>query len=142
MPKERCPMHVLLVGHYKLLVKALKLGLEEEGITADIAHDDQEGDIKVRTAAYDAIVLDLQHPQEASLGLLHQWRRAGLNTPVFVLTAPGPDDHATHTLRAAASDWLTKPFGLDDLLARLRALANSVSAMATGTPFLRQPVFL
>jgi DNA-binding response OmpR family regulator len=123
-------MHVLLVGHYKLLVKALKLGLEEEGITADIAHDGHEGDIKVRTAAYDAIVLDLKHPHEAGLALLHEWRRAGLNTPVFVLTAPGPDDHATRTLRAAASDWLTKPFGLDELLARLRAVARSFGAMA------------
>jgi DNA-binding response OmpR family regulator len=116
-------MHVLLIGSYKLLVKALKQGLEEEGITADVAHTSQESDYKVRTAAYDAIILDLKHPQEASLSLLHRWRRAGLQTPVFVLTGPGTHDDRTRALDAGANDWLNKPFELEELFARLRSLA-------------------
>jgi DNA-binding response OmpR family regulator len=135
-------MHVLLVGHYKLLVKALKQGLQEEGFTADVAHDGQEGDTKVRTAAYDAIVLDLKHPHEAGLALLHEWRRAGLNTPVFVLTAPGTNDRTTRALDTAACDWLTKPFGLEELLARLRAVASSFGTRAAGKPFRREPLYL
>lgn len=119
-------MHVLLIGAYRLLVKALKQGLEEEGFTVAVAHDAAEGDLRLRTAAYHVLILDLTPPQEAGLALLRRWRRAGLQTPVLVLTGPGTDDR-TGALDAGANDWLTKPFELEELLARLRAVAGSIN---------------
>jgi DNA-binding response OmpR family regulator len=125
-------MRVLLLGGHRPLLKPLKRGLEEEGFQVDAgsAHDD--GPWQVRTAEYDAILLDLMGPHDVGRSLLRHWRRAGLQTPVLVLTAPGGrDDHARGG-DPGADDWLPKPFGLEELLARLRALVR-------GTPEVRRP---
>jgi two-component system OmpR family response regulator len=112
-------MRVLLIGGYKPLLKPLKQGLEEAGFTVEVACDSREGNSKVPTAVYDAIVLDLMCPREAGLRLLRSWRRAGLKTHVLVLSAPGRIDDKLLSLEPDADDWLTKPFELEDLLARL-----------------------
>src|SRR5262245_30768104 len=114
-------MCVLLIGSYPPLLRALQRGLAEEGYTVAVARAGQEACARLSTAAYDAIVLDSTGPEEAALGRLQRWRRAGLKTPVLVLTAPNSDNSVGgHSVEAA--DWLTKPFELDELLARLRAL--------------------
>jgi DNA-binding response OmpR family regulator len=115
-------MRVLLIEDHKPLVRALKQGLEEEGFAVDVAYDGEEGNFKARTAEYDVIILDLMLPKEDGLSLLPRWRRAGLTTHVLVLTARGSIEDRVRGLDLGADDYLTKPFDLGELLARLRAL--------------------
>jgi DNA-binding response OmpR family regulator len=115
-------VRVLLIEDHKPLVRALKQGLEEEGFAVDTATDGEEGGYKAETANYDVIVLDLMLPKEDGLSLLQRWRRAGLKTHVLVLTARGGIEDKVRGLDLGADDYLTKPFELEELLARLRAL--------------------
>jgi DNA-binding response OmpR family regulator len=115
-------MRVLLIEDHKPLVRALKQGLEEEGFAVDTAGDGPEGDYKARTAEYDVIILDLMLPKEDGLSLLQRWRRNGMKTHVLVLTARGSIEDKVRGLDLGADDYLTKPFELEELLARLRAL--------------------
>jgi DNA-binding response OmpR family regulator len=115
-------MRVLLIEDHKPLVRALKQGLEEEGFAVDAAFDGEEGDFKARTAEYDVIILDLMLPKQDGLTLLQAWRRSGLNAHVLVLTARGAIEDKVRGLDLGADDYLTKPFELGELLARLRAL--------------------
>jgi DNA-binding response OmpR family regulator len=119
---ESATLRVLLIEDHKPLVRALKQGLEEEGFAVDTAHDGEEGDYKARTAPYDVIILDIMLPKEDGLSLLQRWRRNGLSTHVLVLTARGSIEDKVKGLDLGADDYLTKPFELGELLARLRAL--------------------
>jgi DNA-binding response OmpR family regulator len=120
-------MRVLLVEDHKPLVRALRQGLEEEGLeeenfAVDTAADGEEADVKARNTAYDVIILDLMLPRIDGLTLLQRWRRDGIKTHVLVLTARGGIDDKVRGLDAGADDYLTKPFELEELVARLRAL--------------------
>jgi DNA-binding response OmpR family regulator len=115
-------MRVLLVEDHKPLARALRQGLEEEGFAIDVAHDGEEGDYKARSAEYDAVILDLMLPKIDGLTLLQNWRRDGLKTHVLVLTARGAIEDKVRGLDLGADDYLTKPFELEELFARLRAL--------------------
>jgi DNA-binding response OmpR family regulator len=115
-------VRVLLIEDHKPLVRALKQGLSEEGFAIDVAYDGEEGDFKARTTEYDVIILDLMLPKEDGLSLLQRWRRQGMKTHVLVLTARGNLEDKVKGLDTGADDYLTKPFELEELLARLRAL--------------------
>jgi DNA-binding response OmpR family regulator len=115
-------VRVLFIEDYKPLVRALKQGLEEEGFAVDTAYDGEEGNYKAQTANYDVIILDLMLPKVDGLSLLQQWRRSGMSTHVLVLTARGSIEDKVKGLDLGADDYLTKPFQLEELLARLRAL--------------------
>jgi DNA-binding response OmpR family regulator len=115
-------VRVLLVEDHKPLSKALKRGLEEENFAVDVADDGEEADYKARSASYDAIVLDLMLPKIDGLTLLRQWRKDGVRTHILVLTAKDTTDDKVKGLDLGADDYLTKPFQLEELLARLRAL--------------------
>ena len=115
-------MRVLLIEDHRPLVRALKQGLEEEGFAVDIAHDGEEGDHKARSADYDVVILDLMLPKEDGLSLLKRWRRDGLTTHVLVLTARDTIEDKVRGLDLGADDYMAKPFQLEELLARLRAL--------------------
>jgi DNA-binding response OmpR family regulator len=115
-------VRVLFIEDHKPLVKALKQGLEEEGFAVDTAADGEEGDYKATTANYDVIILDLMLPKVDGLSLLQRWRRNGLKTHVLVLTARGNIEDKVKGLDLGADDYLTKPFQLEELLARIRAL--------------------
>ncbi len=104
------------------MVRALKQGLEEEGFAVDTAEDGEEGDYKAKTANYDVIILDLMLPKKDGLTLLKEWRRLGLKTHVLVLTARDSLEDKVSGLDFGADDYLTKPFQLEELMARLRAL--------------------
>lgn len=117
-------MRVLLIEDHKPLVRALRKGLEEEGFAVDTALDGEEGAYKAQTADYDVIILDLMLPKEDGLSLLQRWRRAGLKSHVLVLTARSGIDDKVRGLNLGADDYLTKPFELEELLARLRALVR------------------
>ncbi|HEV3261212.1 MAG TPA: response regulator transcription factor [Gemmataceae bacterium] len=115
---------MLLIEDHKPLVRALRQGLEEEGFAVDVAYDGEEGAYKARTADYDAIILDLMLPKEDGLSLLRRWRTDGLTTHVLVLTARSSIEDKVRGLDLGADDYLTKPFQLEELLARLRALVR------------------
>src|SRR5579871_6894265 len=115
-------MRVLLVEDHKPLARALRQGLEEEGFAVDLATDGPEGDFKARSAEYDVIILDVMLPGIDGLTLLQRWRRDGLTAHVLVLTARGSIEDKVRGLDLGADDYLTKPFELEELLARLRAL--------------------
>lgn len=117
-------MRVLLIEDHVPLARALKQGLVEESYAVDVAHDGEEGNFKARTATYDVIILDLMLPKVDGLTLLQQWRRDGMSTHVLVLTAKDTLQDKIKGLDLGADDYLTKPFELDELLARLRALVR------------------
>ena len=121
LPLEAALMRVLLVEDYKPLVRALRQGLEEENFAVDLAQDGEEADIKARNTEYDVIILDLMLPKIDGLTLLQRWRKAGIKTHVIVLTARGSIDEKVKGLDAGADDYMTKPFELEELLARIRA---------------------
>src|SRR5262249_4365218 len=115
-------MRVLLVEDHKPLARALRQGLEEENFAVDLAADGEEADVKARNTGYDVIILDLMLPKVDGMTLLQRWRRDGIKTHVLVLTAKGSIEDKVHGLDTGADDYLTKPFELEELLARLRAL--------------------
>jgi DNA-binding response OmpR family regulator len=122
--KRRSAVRVLLIEDHKPLVRALKQGLEEEGFAVDVAYDGEEGAYKAKATDYDLIILDLMLPKEDGISLLKRWRQAGLKTHVLVLTARGSIEDKVRGLDMGADDYLTKPFELEELLARLRALVR------------------
>jgi DNA-binding response OmpR family regulator len=115
-------MRVLLVEDHKPLARALRQALTEEGFAVDVANDGPEGDFKARSAGYDVIILDLMLPGEDGLSVLRRWRRDGITAQVLVLTARGTLEDKVRGLDQGADDYLAKPFELEELLARLRAL--------------------
>jgi DNA-binding response OmpR family regulator len=117
-------VRVLLVEDHKPLARALKRGLEEEGFAVDAAEDGAEADFKARGASYDVIILDLMLPKIDGLTLLKQWRKDGIATHILLLTAKDTTEDKVKGLDLGADDYLTKPFQLEELLARLRALVR------------------
>ncbi|MSU78336.1 MAG: response regulator transcription factor [Gemmataceae bacterium] len=117
-------MRVLLVEDHKPLSKALKRGLEEESFAVDLAEDGEEADYKARSANYDVIILDVMLPKIDGLTLLRQWRKDSIQTHVLLLTAKDTTDDKVKGLNIGADDYLTKPFQLEELLARMRALVR------------------
>ena len=117
-------VRILLVEDHKPLVRALRQGLEEEGYAVDVAYDGEEANFKASSVEYDAIVLDIMLPKVDGLTLLQRWRKAGKKTHVLMLTARDQLDDKVKGLDTGADDYLTKPFELEELLARVRALVR------------------
>lgn len=117
-------MRVLLVEDYRPLVRTLRQGLEEEGFAVDVAFDGEEANHKAISTEYDAIILDRMLPKEDGLSLLARWRQMGMQTHVLLLTAKDTVADKVEGLDTGADDYMTKPFELDELLARLRALVR------------------
>jgi DNA-binding response OmpR family regulator len=125
-------MRVLLIEHFQPAVRALKLGLQEEGFTVDVIKEADEGFARAWSAPYDVIVLDLMLPEESGFLLLQSWRQAGLTTSVLALTAPGRTKDKVRSLDLGADDCLAKPFAFEELVARLRALVRRGTAAPDG----------
>ncbi|MFO0843486.1 MAG: response regulator transcription factor [Gemmataceae bacterium] len=115
-------MRVLLVEDHKPLLRALRQGLEEENFAVDVAADGEEANVKARHTSYDVIILDVMLPKVDGLTLLERWRKDGMKTHVLLLTARGSVEDKVKGLDLGADDYLTKPFELEELLARVRAL--------------------
>ena len=115
-------MRILIVEDYLPMLRSLRQGFEDEGFAVDTAADGEEADAKARGTSYDIIVLDLMLPKVDGLTLLKRWRGAGISTHVLMLTAKGTLEDKILGLDTGADDYLSKPFELEELLARLRAL--------------------
>jgi two-component system OmpR family response regulator len=120
-------MRVLIVEDESLLAKRLAAALGEGGYAVDIATDGERADFLVSTEQYDAILLDLGLPRIDGLTLLERWRAGGIAVPVLVLTARGSWSEKVRGIDGGADDYLTKPFRMEELLARLRALIRRSS---------------
>ncbi len=113
---------VLVVEDNRNLALGLRANLEFEGHEAEIARDGTAGLIRARTRSHDLIVLDLMLPGMDGFRVLEVLRGEGLTTPILVLTARGDEADKVRGLRGGADDYVTKPFALHELLARVAAL--------------------
>jgi two-component system OmpR family response regulator len=124
-------MRILIVEDEPLLASRLAATLGERGYAVDVAADGERADLLAGTETYDAIVLDLGLPKVDGLTLLERWRASGIAVPVLVLTARGSWSEKVRGIDGGADDYLTKPFQMEELLARLRALIRRSSGQLT-----------
>lgn len=115
-------MKVLLVEDEKKISDFVVKGLKEQGFAVDLANDGNDGYYLATTQSYDAIILDIMLPGRDGLSILKSLRAKGNNVPVIVATARGELDERLEGLNLGADDYLTKPFFIDELVARLQAL--------------------
>ncbi len=120
---------VLIIEDNRNLALGLRTNLEFEGHEAEIARDGAAGLISARTRGHDLIVLDLMLPGLDGFRVLEVLRAEGLSTPVLVLTARGDETDKVRGLRGGADDYVTKPFALRELLARVAALLRRTRAV-------------
>jgi len=115
-------MRILVVEDDKALSSLLVRALREESYAVDLAQDGQEAEWLAYENPYDAIVLDLMLPIKDGLTVLRNLRAGGIGTPVLILTAKDTTQDIVKGLDEGGDDYLKKPFSLDELLARVRAL--------------------
>ena len=115
---------ILLTEDDTKLLRHLAAGLREAGHVVNCAHDGAEARWAAENDTHDVLVLDIMMPQLDGVTLLRGLRRRGLTTPVIFITARGEVRDRVAGLDAGADDYLVKPFSLDELLARLRALSR------------------
>jgi two-component system, OmpR family, response regulator len=123
-------VRVLVVEDEKRLSRQLAVALTESGYAVDIASDGERADFLTQTEQFDAVVLDLGLPKIDGLTLLRRWRQAGIDVPVLVLTARGSWHEKVQGIDGGADDYVSKPFRMEEVLARLRALIRRSSGLA------------
>ncbi len=123
-------MRVLIVEDDPMIGASIRTGLRQDGYTADWARDGNSAEAAVATNEYDAILLDLGLPGRSGLELLAQWRRKKNTVPILIITARDSVDDRIAGLDTGADDYLVKPFDLNELAARLRALLRRRSGRA------------
>jgi two-component system, OmpR family, response regulator len=121
------PMKLLVVEDEKKIANLINKGLREHGYTVDLAHNGDIGFERATTQNYDAIVLDIMLPGRDGLSVLRGIREREIHTPVILLTARGGVNDKVEGLNAGADDYLAKPFSVDELAARLRAMVRRVT---------------
>ena len=115
-------MRILVVEDDKKVASFLEKGLREEGYSVDVAHDGPAGLMRARVYDYDLLVLDVMLPGMSGLEIIRDLRAREKTVPALMLTARDAREDVVLGLDAGADDYLAKPFGFDELLARIRAL--------------------
>jgi two-component system, OmpR family, alkaline phosphatase synthesis response regulator PhoP len=124
---------ILIIEDNELIALGLKNNLEIEGHTVDLASDGLEG-VERAKARYDLIILDLMLPGLDGYRVLQQIRSAGNDVPVLMLTARGDEADKVRGFRLGADDYVTKPFGVLELLARVEALLRRIKPARAEAP--------
>jgi two-component system OmpR family response regulator len=124
-------MRVLVVEDDVNLNRQLKEALTEAGYAVDVAMDGEEGHYLGDTEPYDAVILDIGLPQMDGLSVLEEWRRAGKTMPVLLLTARDRWSDKVQGIDAGADDYVAKPFHMEEVLARVRALVRRAAGHAS-----------
>jgi two-component system, OmpR family, response regulator len=124
-------VRLLVVEDDRTLNKQIVTALEQAGYAVDTAMDGEEGQFLGETEPYDAIILDLGLPKVDGVSVLTAWRREGRKTPVIILTARDRWSDKVQGFDAGADDYVTKPFHMEELLARVRALLRRSAGHAT-----------
>ncbi|KST59679.1 transcriptional regulator [Methylobacterium sp. GXS13] len=114
-------MRLLVVEDDRDINRQVVAALEEAGYVADKAYDGEEGGYLGESEPYDAIILDMGLPKADGVSVLQKWRRAGVKTPVIILTARDRWSDKVDGFDAGADDYVTKPFHMEELMARVRA---------------------
>lgn len=115
-------MRILVVEDDRDLNKQIVNALSEAGYAVDSAFDGEEGHFLGDTEPYDAVILDIGLPQMDGISVLEQWRRDERNMPVLILTARDRWSDKVGGMDAGADDYVAKPFHMEEVLARVRAL--------------------
>jgi len=123
-------LRILIVEDEILLSRQLAKALTGAGYAVDCAADGEQADFLFQTQEYDAVVLDLGLPKRDGLTLLRLWREAGIFTPVLVLTARGSWHEKVQGIDGGADDYVAKPFRIEEVLARIRALIRRSTGIA------------
>ena len=123
---------VLLAEDTADLNRALSAILTHEGYDVTAVFDGEEALTCLRTNAYDAVILDIMMPKKDGLEVLSSMRAEGHNSPVLLLTAKAEVDDRVNGLDAGSDDYLTKPFAMKELLARIRSMTRRRSSYSGG----------
>jgi len=115
-------MRILVVEDDRDLNRQLVEAFKDAGYAVDTAHDGEEGHFLGDTEPYDCVVLDIGLPQMDGVTVLENWRREARNMPVLILTARDRWSDKVSGIDAGADDYVTKPFHIEEVLARVRAL--------------------
>ncbi len=124
-------MRILVVEDDVNLNRQLSDTLKEAGYVVDSAFDGEEGHFLGDTEPYDAIILDIGLPELDGVSVLEKWRSAGRTTPVLILTARDRWSDKVAGIDAGADDYVTKPFHVEEVLARIRALIRRAAGHAS-----------
>jgi DNA-binding response OmpR family regulator len=115
-------VRILIVEDNKRLSDSLRMTLEDDGYAIDTAYDGLDGEEMALMGTYDIIILDIMLPQKDGLAVCKELRNKRINTPILMLTARDALDDRVQGLDSGADDYLVKPFEVDELRARIRAL--------------------
>ena len=115
-------MKILIIEDERKLAWLLQKGLEENSFTVDLCHDGEEGLYMAENFSYDAILLDLMLPRMDGISILKSLRAHMIDVPVLVVTARGDVEDRIKGLDIGADDYISKPFDLTELMARLRSV--------------------
>lgn len=116
-------MRILVIEDEHKIARALKRALQQEKYAVDVSYDGDDGWAMAHTEPYDAMIIDRMVPGEYDgLQIVRELRKLSIHTPIILLTALGSVKDKTDGLDAGADDYLVKPFALEELLARVRAL--------------------
>lgn len=121
-------MRILVIEDNKRLSNSLRMTLEDDGYAIDTAYDGPDGEEMALMGSYDIIILDLMLPLKDGLAVCRDLRNKRINTPVLMLTARDALDDRVSGLDSGADDYLVKPFEVDELRARIRALLRREAA--------------
>jgi two-component system, OmpR family, response regulator len=124
-------MRILVVEDDKELNRQVCEALADAGYVVDTAFDGEEGHFLGDTEPYDAVVLDIGLPQMDGISVVERWRRDGRKMPVLILTARDRWSDKVAGIDAGADDYVTKPFHIEEVLARLRALIRRAAGHAS-----------
>ena len=124
-------MRILVVEDDKDLNRQLAEALSDAGYVVDRAHDGEEGHFLGDTEPYDAVVLDIGLPQMDGISVVERWRRDGRKMPVLMLTARDRWSDKVAGIDAGADDYVAKPFHIEEVLARVRALIRRAAGHAS-----------
>ena len=134
-------MRLLVVEDDPDLNRQLVTAFTDAGYAVDTAKDGEEGHFLGDTEPYDAIVLDIGLPVMDGVSVLEKWRRAGRKTPVLILTARDRWSDKVAGFDAGADDYVSKPFHMEEVLARIRALVRRSAGQAS-SEFICGPLML
>jgi len=121
-------MRVLLVEDDKSIAHFIKKGLRENYFAVDIAYDGEEGQYLALHERYDLLILDIMLPKMDGVEILKSMRERGIDTPVIFLTAKDAETDIVKGLNVGADDYMVKPFSINELLARTRAILRRANA--------------
>jgi two-component system OmpR family response regulator len=123
-------MRVLVAEDDPRLAQMVRDTLEASAFVAEIESDGEAVLVRGETEEFDAVLLDLGLPQLDGLTVMRRWRKAGRNMPILIVTARGEWEERVEAIEAGADDYLVKPFRMEELIARLRAVLRRTSGVS------------